>query len=67
MPLYDVTCLHCHEEYELLLALTEDPAHVACPRCGKQGVKKLPTRIHTNAWSRFLDTLERRVSPEKFR
>jgi len=67
MPLFDVTCLHCHDTFEMILSLREDPAQVTCPRCGKMGLKKLPATFHTNTWSQFLDTLERRVSPEKFR
>ncbi|MCX7982855.1 MAG: zinc ribbon domain-containing protein [Syntrophales bacterium] len=67
MPLYDLECLNCRTVFEAFLKLTEKEEVVSCPHCGGKGARKVPTRFQTNSWSRFLDDLERRVSPEKFR
>ncbi|HOJ52901.1 MAG TPA: zinc ribbon domain-containing protein [Syntrophales bacterium] len=67
MPLYDLTCKNCGHTFEALLKIHEDPEGVSCPRCGRKGARKVPGRFQTNDWSRFLDHLERRVNPEKFR
>lgn len=67
MPLFDFQCNSCGHLFEALLLPSEPPEELSCPACGEKGVRKLPAPFKTNAWSRFLDALERRVSPEKFR
>jgi len=43
-----------------------DPAP-ACPACGRGETKKRVAAFRTNAWSTFLDGMEKRVSPQKFK
>jgi hypothetical protein len=38
-----------------------------CPECGAKNPKKLATAFRTNSWSKFLDTMERKVNPHKFK
>jgi len=38
-----------------------------CPSCGETKPKKLATSFRTNAWSNFLDDMERKISPHKFK
>jgi hypothetical protein len=38
-----------------------------CPVCNSAQTKKLVVPFRTNAWSSFLDGMEKRVSPEKFK
>jgi hypothetical protein len=38
-----------------------------CPACGATKPKKLVTAFRTNAWSNFLDNMEKKVSPDKFK
>jgi hypothetical protein len=39
----------------------------ACPACGRAETKKQVASFRTNAWSTFLDGMEKRVSPQKFK
>ncbi len=39
----------------------------ACPVCGGTETKKQVAPFRTNAWSTFLDGMEKRVSPQKFK
>ncbi len=39
----------------------------ACPDCGKRETQKRMVSFRTNAWATFLDGMERKVSPEKFK
>jgi hypothetical protein len=38
-----------------------------CPVCGRKRTKKKVASFRTNAWSAFLDGMEKRVNPQKFR
>ncbi|MCL5809065.1 MAG: hypothetical protein M1418_11120 [Deltaproteobacteria bacterium] len=38
-----------------------------CPACGVKEVRKRAAAFRTNAWSTFLDRMEKRVSPQKFK
>lgn len=67
MPLYDLECKNCGNIFEVLMKVEESAEDAICPRCGGKGARRIPSRFQTNAWSRFLDDLERRVSPGKFR
>ena len=39
----------------------------ACPACGAKQPQRRIAPFRTNAWSTFLDGMEKRVSPEKFK
>jgi putative FmdB family regulatory protein len=67
MPLYDFECSKCSHVFEVFLKITEDFEKLPCPQCGAQKPRKLVSAFRTNVWSTFLDNLERRVSPEKFK
>lgn len=38
-----------------------------CPACGGVEMKKQTAPFRTNAWSTFLDGMEKRVNPHKFK
>ena len=65
MPLYDYECTHCAHLFETIRKIGEDAP--ACPVCGKKETKRRIAPFRTNAWSRFLDGMEKRISPEKFK
>jgi putative FmdB family regulatory protein len=65
MPIYEFECVTCGNCFERVMKVGED--NPACPTCGALQVKKLVTPFRTNAWSNFLDGMEKKVSPEKFK
>lgn len=65
MPIYEYECTFCGYRFERVMKISE--AAPACPVCGAAETKKLVTPFRTNAWSTFLDTMEKKVSPEKFK
>ena len=67
MPLYDFECPACKKAFEAFLKLSENPDELTCPHCGANKPKKLVSTFRTNNWSTFLDKMEKRISPEKFR
>ena len=67
MPLYDFECQKCNHVFEAFQRLSEGPDELPCPACGAVNPRKLITACRTNNWSTFLDNLERRISPEKFK
>jgi putative FmdB family regulatory protein len=67
MPLYDFECRKCSHIFEAFLRLSEGTDELPCPKCGAGNPRKLISACRTNAWSSFLDNLERKVSPEKFK
>ena len=67
MPLYDFECCRCSHVYEAFLKVDEPYDQLECPECGATQPKKLATAFRTNAWSKFLDTMERKVTPHKFK
>lgn len=67
MPLYDFACSQCGHEYEALLKVDEPHDQLECPKCGAKGPKKRITAFTTNTWSKFLDGMEKRVNPGKFK
>jgi len=67
MPLYDFECSKCGHQYEAFLKMDASHDALKCPKCGKQKPRKLVTPIRTHAWSRFLDTMEKKASPHKFK
>ncbi|MBA4423523.1 MAG: hypothetical protein C0390_10585 [Syntrophus sp. (in: bacteria)] len=65
MPIYEYQCAACGHVFERIMKVGEtDPA---CPVCGTQKAKKQAAAFRTNAWSTFLDQMEKRVSPQKFK
>jgi putative FmdB family regulatory protein len=67
MPIYEFKCSNCHHEFDCLLNVDEAYATLTCPQCGRSSPKKLVSTFQTNAWSTFLDKMERKVSPHKFK
>ena len=67
MPLYDFECCQCRHGYEGFLKVDEPYEQVECPECGAKNPKKLATAFRTNSWSKFQDTMERKVNPHKFK
>ncbi|MHB8829429.1 MAG: FmdB family zinc ribbon protein [Syntrophales bacterium] len=65
MPIYEFECPSCGNRFERVMKVNED--NPACPSCGALKVKKLVTPFRTNAWSNFLDGMEKKVSPDKFK
>ncbi|MHB8908707.1 MAG: FmdB family zinc ribbon protein [Syntrophales bacterium] len=65
MPIYEYECKACGHLFERLMKVGEKGA--ACPACGTKATKKRVSPFRTNAWSSFLDGMERRVSPQKFK
>ena len=65
MPIYEYQCRICGHCFERVMKAGE--GEPACPACGRQETKKLVAPFRTNAWSTFLDRMEKRVSPEKFK
>jgi putative FmdB family regulatory protein len=46
MPLYDFTCLDCHERFDIYLSYSEyGKKPVACPVCGSSHVKRRVPRV----------------------
>jgi len=67
MPIYEFECRACKTVYERFMKIDEGYDVLECPSCGATKPKKLVTAFRTNAWSNFLDKMERKISPEKFR
>ena len=65
MPIYEYECKSCGHSFERIMKVGE--AAPACPACGATETKKLVAPFRTNAWSAFLDGMEKRVSPHKFK
>lgn len=65
MPIYEYECKSCGHSFERIMKVGEERPE--CPACGGTEIKKRIARFRTNAWSTFLDRMERRVSPEKFK
>ncbi len=65
MPIYDYECESCGHSFERILKVGEEAS--TCPACGANRLRRRIAPFHTNAWSAFLDGMEKRVSPEKFR
>ena len=67
MPLYDYECSKCSHVFEVFHKLSEEGKAFACPKCNSQKTRKLVSQFKTDTWSKFLDTMERKVSPHKFK
>ncbi|MFA4917035.1 MAG: zinc ribbon domain-containing protein [Syntrophales bacterium] len=67
MPIYEFECPKCTHVFERLMKIEEDYGDLACPKCGAKELKKLVAPFRTNLWSTFLDGMERKVNPHKFK
>ena len=67
MPLYDYECAKCAHVFEVFHKIDEVIDDLACPKCKAKRPKKLVSQFKTNQWSQFLDTMERKISPHKFK
>jgi putative FmdB family regulatory protein len=65
MPIYEYECTACDHLFERIMKVGEE--NPPCPDCGGPEVRRLVTSFRTNAWSTFLDGMERRVNPHKFK
>ena len=60
-------CCKCKTAYERIMKVDEKYDKLECPSCGAIKPKKLATTFRTHAWSNFLDKMERKISPHKFK
>jgi len=67
MPLYDYECEACGQVFEVFHKIDTPPADLACPQCDGKKVKKIVAPFRTQFWSNFLDSMERKISPHKFK
>lgn len=65
MPIYDYACKACGHRFERIMKAGEGAPD--CPACGGAETIKQAAPFRTNAWSTFLDGMEKRVSPRKFK
>ncbi len=65
MPIYEFECNRCKRRFERLMKIGEEAP--VCPACGARQVRKVAAPFRTNAWSAFLDGMEKRANPHKFR
>jgi putative FmdB family regulatory protein len=65
MPIYEYECKSCGHSFERIMKVGEETP--TCPACGANQPQRRITPFRTNAWSTFLDGMEKRVSPEKFK
>jgi putative FmdB family regulatory protein len=67
MPIYMFECSRCKKTYESIMKVDEKYATLKCPSCGAKKPKKLVAAFRTHAWSTFLDNMEKKISPHKFK
>ena len=65
MPIYEYECTACGHSFERIMKVGETAP--ACPVCGGAKTRKQAASFRTNAWSAFLDGMEKRVNPQKFK
>lgn len=67
MPIYVYECRGCGHQLEVYQKVGEGGEGLQCPGCGRTNLDKIVTPFRTNAWSTFLDNMERKISPHKFK
>ncbi len=67
MPIYEFECCKCKTVYEKVMKVDERYDALECPSCGAKKPRKLVAAFRTHAWSTFLDKMERKISPHKFK
>lgn len=65
MPIYEYECRSCGHLFERIMKVGEGSS--PCPACGAKETEKRVTPFRTSAWSTFLDGMEKRVNPHKFK
>ena len=65
MPIYEYECTRCAHRFERIMKVGE--ADPACPACGAKETKRRLAPSGRTPGRRFLDGMEKRVSPEKFK
>jgi putative FmdB family regulatory protein len=65
MPIYEYECAACGHLFERIMKVGE--VAPACPACGVRETRKRVVPFRTNTWSAFLDGMEKRVNPHKFK
>ena len=59
MPIYEYACAACGFCFERIMKVGE--TEPACPACEAKETKKRVASFRTNAWSTFLDGMEKRM------
>jgi putative FmdB family regulatory protein len=67
MPLYDYECVKCSHVFEVFLKASETDDALACPKCKAGKPRRLVSQFKTHGWSQFLDKMEKRINPHKFK
>lgn len=67
MPIYEYECIKCSHIFDVLQKIGESGKSLSCPKCGGKRPKKLVTAFRLHSWSEFIDKMERKISPEKFK
>lgn len=67
MPLYDYECTACGHVFEVFHKIDSPPDDLSCPQCRAKEPKKIVAPFRTQFWSNFLDTMEKKISPHKFK
>lgn len=67
MPIYTYECGKCAHQFDVIQKIGEGNKLLTCPHCGQRKPNKIIAPFRTNAWSSFLDGMERKVSPHKFK
>ena len=65
MPIYEYQCRVCDRLFERIMKV--DKADPPCPGRGAGKVHKQAAPFRTNAWSSFLDRMEKQVNPRKIK
>lgn len=67
MPIYTYECENCAHQFELFQKMGEGNEGLECPACNRERPRKIVAPFRTHAWSNFLDNMEKKVSPHKFK
>ena len=67
MPIFDFECIKCSFTFEAIQRSGDNENDFSCPQCGEKQLRKLVSSFRTNSWSQFLDNMEKRVNPAKFK
>lgn len=51
MPIYEYDCVSCRHTFEQLVYSAKDERDLACPKCGKQRIKRRPSVFAAHAAS----------------
>jgi putative FmdB family regulatory protein len=65
MPIYEFECTRCGHCFEQIMKV--GAAAPPCPACRMKETKRRIVSFRTNTWSTFLDGMEKRINPHKFK